>query len=367
VHPARYVGPVTALALLSTLVTGHAAAPGHASAGRSSEGGIAELRAWASAAPGLPDLPEPVARYHAAVPALGALADVAASRPGAIRVEEIGRTARDRPIWAFTFAEPRVLVGGPHPAVPVEERVLVFAGIHALEWISTEAALALCHDLAAVPPRGVAVTVIPVLNVDGRLRAEADARAGRNAYRRGNGARPPVDLNRDFAVHHEAVSVWRHILPGYHASSGSPLSQPESRALDALAARERFDRAASLHAFGGYFYTPWAGRWRRADDHAEMVAIGREMERAQGPHAYRTRQLSRWGFFFRANGAEIDHLYGEYGTRAFLIEITRSGFDLRHPIDSVRTYLRWYNPARPTPHVERTVAALKALVEKRDR
>ena len=120
-----------------------------------------------------------------------------------------------------------------------------------------------------------------------------------------------------------------------------------------------------MHAFGGYFYAPWAGKWRRPDDHAELVALGREMERAQGPHAYRTRQLSRWGFFFRAHGSEIDHLYGRYGTRAFLIEITRSGFDPRHPIASVREYVRWYNPVRPERHVERTVAALHALIRAR--
>jgi hypothetical protein len=83
------------------------------------------------------------------------------------------------------------------------------------------------------------------------------------------------------------------------------------------------------------------------------------MEAAQGGHAYRTRELSRWGFFFRAQGAEIDHLYGEYGTLAYLIELTRSGVDPLHPLQS---YLRWYCPADPLPHVQRGVSALRALI-----
>ncbi|MEZ5397957.1 MAG: M14 family metallopeptidase [Bryobacterales bacterium] len=314
--------------------------------------GTDAVAAWARAHPAPGPLPDPVARYHAIAPALGALAAAAAEKPGAVRVEALGPTVRGNPVWAFTVAE---------PGEPVHDKVLVFAGIHALEWISTEAALQLLADLIAVPPRGTAVTVIPVLNVDGRLRAERDAWRG-NVYRRGNGATPPVDLNRDFAVNREAHGVWARILPGYHATSPAPLSQPESRAIAALAARERFDRAASLHAFGGYLYVPWAGRWGRAADYPELLALGRRMEAAQGAHAYRTRQLARWGFFFRAHGAEIDQLYGETGTLAYLVEITRSGFDPAHPLGSWRTYLRWYNPVRPERHVERTLAAMRALI-----
>lgn len=271
--------------------------------------------------------------------------------PERVEVERIGDTVRGRPIWAIHVQD---------PATTPTRKVLVFANIHSLEWISSEVAFQLLLDLIAVPPAGVRVTVIPVLNVDGRLRSEGDLRAGENTYRRWNAK--GVDLNRDFAVHHEASSVWRHVLPGMHHSSARPLSQPESRAIDALAARERYDRAASLHAFGGYLYVPWAGRWERAPDYAAMFRLGREMEEAQGPRAYRTKQLSRWGFFFRANGAEIDHLYGRYGTWAYLVELTRSGIEPQQPWRSYRTYFRWYSPEDPAPHVERGLAAMRVLI-----
>ena len=65
-----------------------------------------------------------------------------------------------------------------------------------------------------------------------------------NVYRRGNG--PNVDLNRDFAVHRAVEPVWADILPARYATSPSSLSQPESRARDALLSRESYTRAASL-------------------------------------------------------------------------------------------------------------------------
>ena len=80
-----------------------------------------------------------------------------------------------------------------------------------------------------------------------------------NKYRRGNADN--VDLNRDFAVNREAKAIWRHLLPNRYGTSEAPLSQPESRALDALAEAERYDVAVSLHAFGGFFYQLYnAGR-----------------------------------------------------------------------------------------------------------
>jgi hypothetical protein len=312
---------------------------------------VEELAVWVAEHDGEP-FPEPAEGYSPLAASFARVLQRVQSHPGHVSMEIIGRTVLDEPIWAF-----HVQQQGDVP----ELSVLVFAGIHALEWISSETAFQLLEDLIVAPAPGARVTVVPILNVDGRLRAEGDIRLRENVYRRGNAASPPVDLNRDFAAFHDPTSVWRKLLPGYYSSSPAPLSQPESRAIDGLAARERYDRAASLHAFGGYFYVPWAGQWSRTEDYAEMFQLGRSMEAAQGKYAYRTRQLSRWGFFFRAQGAEIDHLYEKYGTHAFLVELTRSGLEPLHLWRSARTYFRWYNPTRPRPHVERGVAALRAL------
>lgn len=305
--------------------------------------------AWALAAPGVDPVAAPDG-YRWMEPAFEALAERAELQPARLHTELLGLTASGSPIWAFHVA----------PLRPARRKILVFAGIHALEWISTEVALDFLDEVLDVPLEDIEVTVIPVLNPDGRNRVEHDLREGHNRYRRGNWN--GVDLNRDFAVNTEARAVWKAILPAYYAHSDTPLSQPETQALDRLLERERYDRMASLHAFGGYFYFPWSGRFERPDDWGDFVELGRAMEKAQGAHAYRTRQLSRWGFYFRAQGSELDHAYGRYGTQAFLIELTRSGFDPLHPRRSFRTYFRWYNPQRRERHVRKGVAALRALV-----
>ncbi len=228
------------------------------------------------------------------------------------------------------------------------------------EWIGVEAAPEWLLELIDEPPRGTRVTVVPVVNPDGRARVEADLLAGRNTYRRGN--RNHVDLNRDFSAHRNESTAWQALLPRRYSTSPGPLSQPETRALEALADTIDFDVVISLHAFGGYLYHPWAGRWQRPEDWAAYVAAGRRMEEAQTAHAYRTRQLSRWGFFFRALGTELDHFAAVHGSQSWLIETTRSGWDPRRPFASVRTYFRWYNPRTPSPHSARVVAALRTFL-----
>ena len=306
--------------------------------------------AWAAGQHAPDTVPEVASGYRFAAQDFQAIAGISADRPGVVEVEQIGTSVQGRPLWAFHIED---------PATPPERSVLVFGGIHALEWIGTEVATDLALDLVEHPVPGVRVTVIPLLNPDGRARVEQDLLEGRNAYRRGNGRN--VDLNRDFSVNTEVRSVWAHLIPGYYRHSEKPLSQPESRALDTLAAREKYDRSASLHAFGGYFYYPWAGRYAHPPDEQDFVTLGQAMENAQGAHAYRTKELSHWGFFFRAQGAELDHLYGKYGTRAFLIEFTRSGLSPWHP-RAWKSDFRLYNPADPREHRAGGVRAVRELV-----
>jgi hypothetical protein len=295
-------------------------------------------------------LPAPADGYRSAEEWLATLeAAAAAEAERGVVVRTIGRTVEGRAIRAFDV-----------PAAGEERhRVLVIAGLHAYEWITLETAGQLLLDLLVAPEPHAAVTVVPIVNLDGRLASERDFSVGSTAYHRENAN--GIDLNRDFAVNHEPVGLWSRVLPGYAASSPRALSQPETRALDALAGDGGYDRAASLHAFGGYVFRPWSGRFAPTVDEDRLAALGVAMEAAQGRHAYRSRQLGRWGFFFRAHGSEIDHLYGRYGIDAFLIELTRSGIDPLHVRRTTGHPFHWYNPVDPRPHVARGVAAVRAL------
>ena len=276
------------------------------------------------------------------------IANAAADKPGRVNIEIIGYSHNRRPIWAFHTRD---------PARPPEHDVLIFAGIHALEWIGTEVATDILLELIEHPVPGVGVTVIPLVNPDGRAKVERDLINGKNIYRRGN--QKNVDLNRDYEIHRDVTSAWKVVIPKYYGTSPGPLSQPESVALDTLLDRERYDRSVSLHAFGGFLFYPWAGRFYRPEDAREFAELGHVMARAQGGNAYKTRQLGRYLFVFRAQGSEVDHIYGKYGTKAFLIELTRSGIT-GNP-KTWRTYFRWYNPKKSKRHREKGLAAVRAL------
>jgi hypothetical protein len=289
--------------------------------------------------------PEPA--YHFADELYAAIAPWVAERPGVVEPLRLGQTAEGADIWGFRLRE---------PGAPVRGRMLVFGNIHALEWVPSEVALTFLEGFAAQPIAGVEVVVVPTLNRDGRARVERDLLSGERVYRRGNAA--GVDLNRDFGHNRESTAIWKALLPRRYVVSPRTLSQPESRAIVELAAAAPFDAAVSLHSFGGFFYYPWAGRFERAADHAELHRLGVLMQGAMDRHPYRPRQLSRWGFFFRGLGMEVDHLYGEWGTYSFLVETTRSG--LRGPRDLSDPF-RVYNPVDPRPHAREGLRYLRAL------
>lgn len=290
--------------------------------------------------------PEPTYRFAAEV--YGPIADLARANPGLISVEQIGTSVQGRPIWAFHLM---------NPSQPIRERLLVFAGIHALEWISVEVATATLLELTELPPPGVEIVVVPILNIDGRFRAERDLADGKRRYRRANAN--GVDLNRDFAANRESEAVWQHIVPQYYGTSPAPLSQPESRAIDGLAATG-FDVIVSLHAFGGYIYYPWAGHWDRVEDRRAFHELGTVMAQGQGHRPYQVKQLSHWGFFFRGLGMEVDHFYATYGAYSFLIELTRSGIEPLRPSTWKDPY-RFYNPIDPSRATRDGLGALRAM------
>lgn len=292
--------------------------------------------------------PHPEPGYHWLEEVHAELGAQVQRRPHMVQPFLAGRSVESRPIWGYRIHD---------PGHPVTHRVLIFGGIHAMEWISTEVVLGTALAFVERPVPGVELVVVPVLNPDGRRLVELDLVAGENKFRRTN--RNRVDLNRDFAVHHESTSFWRYILPGYHSASPAPLSQPESQAIDRLAGLGHYDLAVSLHSFGGFLYLPWSGNWERPDDWPALRELGFAMAGGMGAYAYRVRQLSRWGFFFRAQGSELDHLYGAHGIPSVLVECSRTGLSPFRPGEWT-SYFRRYNPADPSRHVREVSGALRA-------
>ena len=292
----------------------------------------------------------PEGAYRFSAELYGSVAPLVRERPGVVTPFIMGRTVLGRPIWAFRVHR---------PAEPIQKKILVFGGIHALEWIATEVSTDFLRWGILHPPRGVEIVVVPIVNLDGRRMAEGDfVRGGERPYRRANAHH--VDLNRDFEINRQTGAIWKKIVPGFYYHSPAPLSQPESQALDRLGA-EGFDAVVSLHAFGGFLYYPWSGDFSPPPDKATYEAMGQAMAAGQSHGQYTPKQLSRWGFFFRALGSELDHFYGKYGSYTFLIELTHSGIQPFHP-STWKDYFRWYNPADPTAGRAQGLGALRGLV-----
>ncbi len=150
----------------------------------------------------------------------------------ALGFDEIGRSTGGRPILARRF-------GGP--GTPL----VLMGGIHGDEPASVDAVLDLLPRLPRAPR--VPVWIIPAANPDGL------------AGGRKNSARN-VDLNRNFParsfrVQHE---------PGYDPGP-APLSEPETRAVADLLAREGVRAAVAVHApFACVNYDGPAAAWAQA-------------------------------------------------------------------------------------------------------
>lgn len=314
--------------------------------------------------------PEPA--YHLQAEVYRELAELSRRWPGRVRVAELGLSVRDRSIWCFAIGD---------PAHEPTHRMLVIAGLHPMEWIGVEISLSFARAFAESPVPGVELLLVPIANPDGRAMMERamlrrarlledpspEAEApllgprgkdpSKERYFRGNAR--GVDLNRDFAWNRSSEALWKRVVPGFYGTSPEPLSQPESRALDRLARVVHIDLLISLHSFGGFIYTPWAGSWSRPADWPRLHALGQAMASGQGAHAYQVKQLSRWAFFFRALGTEIDHFYGEHGIPSFLVETTRTGIEPLDP-SSWRSPFRRYNPREPARHVREGLRLLQA-------
>ncbi len=247
---------------------------------------------------------------------------------------QLGASVERLPIAAAVF--------GPATAPVVS---VVIGGLHAIEWIGVETALALADRLRAAPPVDRKVIVIALANPDGYRRIEGDLLARRRRFRRTNAR--GVDLNRNWPTQFLPRGKW---LSGFNYPGAAPASEPEVAAilhtLDAEVARgARIDTALSLHSFGRKLLIPYAAHWRRPERYAELYERARRV-RDRLVDSYSIAQVSHWlpGAF--AYGLEIDDLHARYGACALLVECAFGGLS-RDPATWLSPF-HWYNPRRPS-------------------
>lgn len=304
------------------------------------------------------------AGYHSPE-ALDAALDAAVARAGSRVVDEVvGRSVEGRPIRALTFAAPGAVPDASRP------QAVVTANIHGVEVISSEVALGVVERLADPAPGSRAaellaaadVTVVPVVNVDGRTRSvESLGRRGWFEPAPRRNARG-VDLNRNWPWPPGARAHWLPIagttigwLPWNRGPS--PLSEPETAALAGLFERFRPYAAAHLHSTGRIVTYPWSCRPDPPADLDRFEQMTDALTRAQPRWRYRCKQSNAW---YPIVGSLNDYLYATYGTLSITVEIGTTAEALRADWRRARWWFWSANPADPAPHVDNDADACLA-------
>ena len=277
--------------------------------------------------------------------------DALAQRVGG-RLETYGHSVQDRPLRA-------VVVPSQELAAP---RVLCTANIHGPEWVAGRVALGLVAALGGAAGRRLRaraeIWVIPCLNPDGYALTWSTRGEASLAQLRTNAR--GVDLNRNFPrPRARALS-----LPGAGSDrlgdatyrGPEPLSEPETRHLDALLAAQRFRASANLHSFMG---TLIPARVTDPDCYGTYRALCRSFGRAQ-PHRRYLRLASRW--FDTFTGELEDHQHHALRTWAVCVETFPVAASFRQHLRAPNPFWR-FNPRDPAPWVENDVPGLLAFFE----
>jgi hypothetical protein len=252
--------------------------------------------------------------------------------PERTHLETIGKSRQGRPILALAI--------GDHPTPGGDAPTLLLNGAHhGNEPISTEFVLDAADELLYAPQGGEldtwlasrTVWVVPVVNPDG-LHAflEVTARTGRkNGHDHDHdGTRERlegVDLNRNYPFKWGALGEKgsRSRPSSVYYRGASSASEPEVRAMMALARREGFAASISYHTGTVAILAPYTIPGVENPSLNEAWTVAEEMVAAMPPHA-QDRVFALKKNLYPVDGTDQDwHRYA-HGTVALLVEGARS-------------------------------------------
>ncbi len=212
-----------------------------------------------------------------------------------------------------------------------EPEVLVTALIHAREWISSEIALELAHNLTdnyATDARtswlvdNREIWIVPVVNPDGldyALNTDSNWRKNRHLN---PDLTYGVDINRNFngSCNGDPLGEWGGAGSSNLTSSetfrgAGPFSEPETRAIRDLVLSHNFTVAIDFQSWANLVLWPWGYTDNHTADYADLARIGNSLAIEAG---YGSQQSI---LLYPTTGDCIDWMYGGAGVYAFTIEV----------------------------------------------
>ena len=268
---------------------------------------------------------EAIAAYHSAETLEQDLRQLAESQPEIAELREIGRSLEDRPIWALRIGEQRA-----------SEHKLLFMGCHhAREWVSVEVPYLLAEHLvnnADQPPvrqwlqRGE-IWVAPMVNPDGHeFSRSPETRLWRKNRRTNFDGSIGVDPNRNYGYMWGTLNIntSSHVPSDETYVGPRAFSEPETRAVRNLVARELFRGVITYHSFSQLILYPWGYTSQPIPDASDLSTMTKLAKRMQqlirGVYGttYTPQQSSQ---LYPTAGDTTDWTYGEYGIPSFTIEL----------------------------------------------
>ncbi len=266
---------------------------------------------------------------------LSHIAELCSQNGRSARLCIAGRSVRGEPIVALQL-------GDPQPTERTRTSVIV-AGLHPIEWIGVETALAIISQLREVDLGNRSLMVFPMANPDGLLRVERNLRRGRRRFIRHNAR--GVDLNRNFDASWGHKNLLARVVPWVFKPGSRAASEPEVASIAYMLGARRVDRALSLHSFGGVVLYPSAHSLWPVADVDEHRQWARSIARRADSRAYKCLPSSWFGFGMTMGGLELDWFHERHGALSLLVECSRGGVSLR-PSRLLNPFA-WFNPPDP--------------------
>jgi carboxypeptidase T len=267
---------------------------------------------------------EAIAGYHSAASLEQDMRQLANSQPDIVELREIGRSVENRPIWALRIGERRG-----------STRKVCFLGCHhAREWVAVEVPYRLAEYLVQQASQNPVrqwlsqgeIWVAPMVNPDGHEHTRTENRLWRKNRRRNPDGSVGVDPNRNYGYMWGTLNVntSSHVPSDDTYVGPHAFSEPETRAVRDLIARELFRGILTYHSYSQLILYPWGYTSRpviNPVDRDNMLTLAERMQKLiRDVHGttYTAQQSSQ---LYPTAGDTTDWTYGVYQIPSFTIEL----------------------------------------------
>jgi carboxypeptidase T len=265
-----------------------------------------------------------MAGYHSFATLEADMRDLAARYPNLAELKEIGRSIEGRPILALRLGERR---GNT-------TKILFMGCHHAREWIAVEVPFLLARELLdkSNDPKIASwltrseIWVAPMVNPDGHEFCRTQNRLWRKNRRRNPDGSFGVDPNRNYGYMWGLLDIptSSHVPSDETYVGPRAFSEPETRAVRDLVARENFAGLITYHSFSQLVLYPWGYTSNNIADPVDFHALNgmaQQMCNAiLGVHGkvYTPQKSSQ---LYPTAGDTTDWTYGTYRIPSFTIEL----------------------------------------------